>query len=204
MLAHYPLVILLPGLPAIAILFRLWSGREELLALVRSRRTRVRHGLEHATIAQLEHEGYTPKGGCTFDWGFVVHVKRDRRLRSSTLKKTTTRAINRVLAGDTALTITPECGTSMLVGVLLAAVTTVVVLGIALFASLTWSAAIFLALFCLFLVQFGSRPLGLLAQRFLTVSTDFRRAHPLRVTQGRRTEDAIEWRVELSIDGHLH
>lgn len=170
------LLVLIAGL----FLAMIVAGRQELAALVRDRRTRVIHGLEHACIAILEERGQRPTSGSTRKWHF--EIDRVAGTTHEDVARATREAIDRIAAGETRLAYSPRCGTSQLVALILYAViiaaggVTSVLFGVPLGAMMLGCAVL-----CV-LAQLVAPWLGLLAQRMLTVSTRFRTARVGAVT----------------------
>jgi hypothetical protein len=200
-LSHMTFVLLFPLIPALAIVHGLWEARRELVALFRSRKTRVVHGLEHATIAMLEEDGVTVRSGLSDHWGFRVDLEVDEsRVDEAALRGAAEEAIRRVVAGDDGLTITRLCGTSLLVGVLLASLTFLAFLVVGLVGALQLPMILLLAGLGLGLVMVGRHPLGLLAQRYLTVSTDFQTASVGAIERIGSGGRSLSWTVNLRVD----
>ena len=177
-------VFLVAIVGAVGFLLALFAGLGELRALVRDRKNRVIHGLEHATVKLLEEGGHKPLFGQTHDGFFELTVRHEGRVSEGVVQDATRQAIRRIWSGDRALAFDPRCGTSLLVA--LALVAMIVVLGCAIgfvlgadlgaIAAATGVAGA--------LGWFAARPLGLAAQRAWTVSTNF---HSARVVHTTRT-----------------
>ena len=146
----------------------------DLRALARDRRTRILHGLEHATINLMLERGFPVYYGCTYDGEFVIHIKHDGRSwdRLLEIRDLAREAIVRIVRGDRALAYSPNCGTSWLVGYCLLAVAIVAaglvgrMLGVP--AGIVFAGTVGAAL----LAKALERPLGLWVQRWLSVSTE--------------------------------
>ncbi|MBA3454702.1 MAG: hypothetical protein H0T42_16565 [Deltaproteobacteria bacterium] len=144
-----------------------------ILALV-DHRTRILHGLEHATIAVLGERGIHVRSGVTKTGEFHLVLNHDGRLwqRSAAIRLAARDAIGRVMSGEHALAYTPYCGTSYVIAICLYAIAVVAagivasVLGAPL--GITWAATVAAGL-C---ARAIARPSGLAMQRWLTVSTD--------------------------------
>jgi hypothetical protein len=140
--------------------------------LVRDRVTRVAHGLEHACIALLERAGHKAHEGQTKNNAFVVEIANDGRATNDFVRATTEEAIARVAAGQRHLAFTPKCGTSLLVKVVLASMVVIgATIGFALFG--VCLPIVLGTILAALVATLLSRPLGLLAQRAWTVSTEF-------------------------------
>lgn len=172
------------------------SARHELRALVDDRAVRVTHGLEHGCIGVLREKGYRVHSGVTKTGSFSVFASgiSTRKVRKATLE-----AIKRFSRGDTRLAYSPHCGTSLIVGLTMFAVLVLgctigaIVFGIA--AGPAFMGAAVLGV----IAQLAWRPLGLLAQRMLTVSTQFRRVTVGRVWHGEHHDDRSEVIVPITV-----
>lgn len=137
-------------------------------------RTRILHGLEHATIAVLAERGIHVRSGVTHTGEFLLWLDHDGRTwqRSAEIRIAARDAIVRVMSGEHALAYSPQCGTSYLVAICLYAIGVVVAgaVAAALGAPLgiTWAVTVAAGL----AARAIARPAGMAAQRWLTVSTD--------------------------------
>jgi len=170
--------------------------------LVRDKRVRVTHGLEHATIRILEDRGIEVDGGVTI-WGrFAIQLPNDGRNyeRDAEIRDAAIAAIRRVAAGERALAYSPYCGTSAMVAQLLLAVAvlgagvTAAILGVP--TGITFAASVGAAL----VVRLASRSLGLLAQRLWTVSTALASARIIAITKDVLPRgDKVVFTVQLDV-----
>jgi hypothetical protein len=129
-----------------------------------NQRVRRNHALEHATANVLEERyGIRNVAGMAFRDGFALYGVQ---LHPAELMAAAREALLRLQSGETRLALHPRCGTSLLVGQFLFAL---VFLTIFLFIS-HFSMLEVLLLFVLSVLL--AKPLGLLAQRYLTTSTD--------------------------------
>jgi hypothetical protein len=165
----------------------------ELRDIAAYHQTRVIHGLEHATAKVLEERGLTIRRGLTTHGMFTLDVEHDGTHYEhfeTTVRDAATDAISRIRFGEHTLAYDRRCGTSLLVGLTLLA-TTIASIGLAA-VILGWPVGYTFA----FTVAAGfgaralSRPAGIAAQRWLTVSTDFASAIVTRVDK------------RVSSDGH--
>jgi hypothetical protein len=145
-----------------------------LRALARDKRTRILHGLEHATINLMLDKGFPVHSGCTYDGEFVLWISHDGRCwkRIFEIRDLAQDAIIRIMRGERALAYSPLCGTSWLVGYYLLALA---IVGCGIGArildvptGITFACTVAAALATLAI----KRPLGLWVQRHVTVSTD--------------------------------
>ncbi len=152
------------------------AGSGEIRALASYHATRVIHGLEHATAKVLEERGVPVGSGQTSHGMFALEVRHDGTLYESfetTVRDAATDAITRIRFGEHTLAYDRRCGTNYLVGLSLLALA---IVGVGLAASilgvpsgLTFGASVI----AVFAARLVARPVGLAAQRWLTVSTNF-------------------------------
>ncbi len=148
----------------------------EIRALATYRATRVIHGLEHATWKVLEERGIPVGSGQTSHGMFALEFRNDGTLYETfetTVRDAATDAISRIRFGEHRLAYDRRCGTSYLVGLSLLALA-IVGVGIAALilgapSGLTFAYSVIAA----FTAHLIARPVGLAAQRWLTVSTNF-------------------------------
>ncbi|HEU0029052.1 MAG TPA: DUF6391 domain-containing protein [Kofleriaceae bacterium] len=175
----------------------------ELRALASDRTARVIHGLEHATANVLAERGIPVRGGLTGHGMFALELAHDPRTfeaLETTIRLATEDAISRIRFGERRLALHDRCGTSVIVAMLLVALAVfgVGVVGLVLgvpvglrfaFTVLTAGGAYALA-----------RPIGRLAQRGLTVSTEFSSAVVLDVVKEiSATGDQVRIAVTLDV-----
>jgi hypothetical protein len=173
----------------------------EFAALARDRRTRVVHGLEHACIALLAEAKLTPFGGVTSQHRFVVELLHDGRATTDAVRQATEQAIRRIAAGETGLAYSRRCGTSLLVAVLLLSILVLGGVIVGLLAGLAPHAIAALVAGAAVIVWLASAPLGLFAQRLLTVSTQFSSAEIVSVVQAVAADGArSRFLVTVAID----
>lgn len=178
------------------------SSLGELRAVVADRATRVVHGLEHACLAVLEQRGHTIHGGRTEPGRFAIEISNDGRVSALEVRRATREAVIRIAGGEEALAYSPRCGTSLFVALLLLSL---VAVGGATCALLLGASAPHVILGCSvlgILARAAARPLGLLAQRTLTVSTQFVSAFVGEVTievsaDGQRTRFVVPIEAQL-------
>jgi hypothetical protein len=199
-----------PYLAGVTILIQLYALRalvEVALApaafyqLARDRRTRIVHGFEHATIALLDERGIAVTEGVSGPNGFSIMLPHEQRVfeRLDVVEAAARAAIQRIGAGATALAYHDRCGTSWLIGNAVVSLVTVG-LGVTAFIlgvppGLTFAATVI----AIALAARGAVPLGRLAQRLWTVSTDFTAARVLSVTR-HVTADASHVGFDVAIE----
>jgi hypothetical protein len=134
--------------------------------------TRQNHALEHATITILLHrmgESPPPIAGRSDPDGFSVYGN----IRTEALEDAVAEALRRLQSGEHDLAVSPFCGTNIALGGFLAAAGSALAIGsgnrVARFPN-----AILAATFAVLL----SRPLGRIAQKYVTTSPDL---HGVRV-----------------------
>ncbi len=152
------------------------AGSGEIRALAGYHATRVIHGLEHATVKVLEERGVPVRSGLTSHGMFALELRNDGTLYENfetTVRDAASDAITRIRFGEHTLAYDRRCGTSYLVGLSLLSLAIVglgvaaLILGIP--SGLTFAYSVIAALGA----RLISRPAGLAAQRWLTVSTNF-------------------------------
>jgi Domain of unknown function (DUF6391) len=163
------------------------SENRWIFTIVRDSRTRVTHGLEHATLAVLDESGAPVVRGFTH-WhnSFVVVLEAGHGHCKAAVEQAAASAIRRIGRGERSLAYHPGCGTSEVVAAVSLWVLCVssVVLSLALDGSMAVFFAIGVLAFRLWLTS--STALGLLAQRWWTVSTAFTTASVIRVSETSR------------------
>lgn len=148
----------------------------ELRALSTYHATRVIHGLEHATANVLEERGLKIRSGLTSHGMFTLDLEHDGTSYEhleTTVREAATDAISRIRFGETTLAYDVRCGTSLLVGIALLSLA-IVGVGIAALVLGAPSGYTFAGtVAAMFLARALTKPAGLAAQRWLTVSTAF-------------------------------
>jgi hypothetical protein len=156
-----------------------------IVSLARDRSTRIAHGLEHATIHVLGEMGVEVLSGWTGETTFQLELDNDSHNwdRYHDIIPAALDAVERINAGQREIAYSPYCGTSWLVGhalwalAVLAAGVTSAILGAPTgirFAGIVAAA---------FFARLAKHPLGLAAQRWLTVATDFVTLSRVRVAR---------------------
>ncbi len=142
------------------------------LSALLDERTRVIHGLEHATIAVLAERGLAVSHGVTLPGMFDLALRNDGRSwdRAPMIRAAVADAIRRVSAGERALVYTDRCGTSYVVGILLTCLALSAAGAVAFAYGIPHGYAFAGTVVTLALARLASRGLGLLAQRLLSVS----------------------------------
>ncbi len=129
-----------------------------------NKQVRRNHALEHATANVLEEQyGVRNIAGMAFRDGFALY---GLHIHPSELMAAAREALRRLKNGESHLALHPRCGTSLLVGQFLYAILFLVVFFFLNHLSLIELLVLFASMMIL------SRPLGLLAQKYLTTSTD--------------------------------
>jgi len=187
-------VLLLPFMMAGIFFWALGSTFGELRDLARNKKTRVIHGLEHAAAKILEEQKTTVHGGLTHDGYFEIYVDKARSEahQAAAVRRAANAAIRRVRAGERHLAFHRNCGTSMLVTAILVALIATASTLVGLFMTVSPRALLALGASYVVLLLLGARPLGLLAQRLLTVSTTFRSARILRIVRSHIARGEVE------------
>jgi hypothetical protein len=157
-------------------LVRVVHEYRHIAALVRHPRLRIVHGLEHATVNVLAKQCDLDEiGGLSWPNAFQLELAKERDpVEVETLVRAAIEeAIARVATGEHALVYSPRCSTSAAAGKLVLSIAT---LGAGAFAwtlSLSLGLTIVALLAALDAATTLNRFLGILAQRWFTVSTAF-------------------------------
>ena len=173
----------------------------EVRVLARDKRTRILHGLEHATFNLLVPRGFPVRSGHTYDGEFELRIDHDGKSwdRLLEIRDAAREAIVRIASGETVLAYSPLCGTSWLVGYCLLALAVVTSGGVALLlgapTGITFAATVAAG----FAARAIKRPLGLWVQRHLTVSTDLLAA-TVKEVERRASPDGNTMIVTIAID----
>lgn len=162
------LLVLLPLGFALTSLNTLFSLPAQMVRLALDKRRRRNHALEHATVNVLEqHYGATlPVAGYAEADGFFIQGAANPQVVLAAAQE----GLKRLQAGETQLALHPRCGTMLVTGQLIAALTFFAML----FAmqSFTLGSLLFAMFVALLAARALSRPVGLFFQRTLTTSTD--------------------------------
>jgi len=186
-------IVIFPLLLAGNFFWMLGASFHELRDLAHDRTTRIIHGLEHAAAKILDEEGVSVLGGLTHPGYFELYfspesVNRDQAKR---LRRAVTSAIRRIRDGERHLAFHPRCGTSLLVTGLLVALLALASATVGLLMELRPAVLLCVGASLVLAVVVGARPLGLLTQRLLTVSTKLRSARVLRIVHRLEGHDDI-------------
>jgi hypothetical protein len=200
-LAHYvrwPLLVFAWG-AALLLMPTMWFA-SWIITMRNDQRLRISHGVEHATVDLLALQGAPVTQGTAHADHFVLSLERDDHFDVwlARVRETTEIAIARYASGDTALAYAHTCGTSTQLAFLLR-LAAVAVPGVAL--HLLGAPAHFMLLAWLLAVRTSQaidKPLGILAQRWFTVSTEFESVAVGEVLSS-ETEETFEVRVMLDI-----
>ena len=195
-------IVLLLLVGAVAVVVGAVAIIPELVALARDRTTRVIHGFEHACATILEAAGHVVRRGVTSRGRFVVELANNGRVLVGAIKRATDEAILRIVRGERSLAYHRRCGTSMLVALLLVslAIVGIAITGIA----CGWNrhATILIGSAAAAVAAIAARPLGLLVQRVLTVSTRFSTAQVVDILPSLSADgEHAKFLVSLRVDG---
>ena len=202
-------VVLVPLILAGFIVGSIASSVRELRELVRDRRTRVIHGIEHATVVMLIRDGYQVRGGQTHDGYFKLWLESDRREGEEgeaekrpidVVRRACNEAIEKLPTEGWSLAIHPKCGTTWMVLFLLASLGAMASVAIGLFATL--EPKMFLTAIGVFFgaLALGSRPIGYLLQRTMTIAVDFKRVDVKRIIRCVEPRDVVCYYVHLEVE----
>ena len=202
-LGTMPLLVLLPVVFAVLFLADAATGFDELKELLRDRRTRVIHGIEHATSHLFELEGVRVNGGRTgsgyFEVSFPDDVPAPEAEREQLVSRTSASAVQRLEAGQVSLAYHSRCGSSWIVAMVLTALAIAGMGAVGLFGHFSPGVLGGLSLAVLAVIVALARPLGLLLQKHVTVSTRFSSARAGAVT--RRVDDhGTHYRVRVEVE----
>jgi len=203
-------LLLTPVLMGGIVLGGIGASLQGLRDLVRDRRTRVIHGLEHATAQLLQHQGYRVLSGQTELGYFNLRLKDD--LRRSRRKKRPPRkggprairqafqkAERLIRHGHPNLALHWRCGTSWIVVAALGSILALLAGGVGMTARLNPTAILFTVGGIVFLLMIGAWPLGLLVQYALTVATDFQRARVTRIVRRIEPRGSVCYELHLEV-----
>ncbi len=134
--------------------------------------TRRNHGLEHATVTVLlERHGFSRSlAGRSNGNGFFIYGD----LTIDKLESAAAEALHRMQAGESALAVSPFCGTNIAVTGILAGLATLSLVGSD--SKERWSRFPTVLLGAMAAVVAG-QPIGRLAQKYITTSPDVDRLH---------------------------
>ena len=194
-------IVALAAIAAIATLVITVAGMGEFVAILRDRGTRVIHGLEHATLAVLDQRGVTTYGGLTARGHFVIEIGNGSQATAGLVRDAIHEAMRRTREGETRLLYSWHCGTSLMVA-LLAVSLAIVGGGIAgVVAGLSVNVIVGLVALAIVLAAIAARPLGLLAQRFLTVSAGYATLRTGKIaSEVAASGDRARFLVEVRVD----
>lgn len=195
-------VMVMPVILGGAFVANLVSGLPELRAIARDRRLRVVHGFEHATAHVLEADRVRVRWGSTSpDGSFELAVEHgEKKLAAPAFRAALESAVARIKAGETALAYHPRCGSTWIALLLVGALASILIALAGLFAQMP-PLSLGALIGCLVIAMlFGSRPLGWLIQRHVSVDTRFHRARVLRVTLNGSSDHEVVYKAELAVD----
>lgn len=140
----------------------------QMLQITFDVRRRRNHALEHATVNVLEQHYHTriPIGGFAEPDGFFIQGPVNPQLVFDAAKE----GLQRLKAGEVQLALHARCGTMVVSGQLISAITffaTLILLG-----NLSFLNVLLAMLLSLFIARFLAQPVGLILQRTITTSTD--------------------------------
>jgi hypothetical protein len=128
------------------------------------RQVRVNHAIEHATANVLEEKyGVKQVAGMAFKDGFQLY---GRLPRAQILIDAAQEGLQRLRNGETRLALHPRCGTSLMMGQFLNAI-----VFISVFLFMHHFSLLEIILYFV-LSSLLAKPLGMIAQKYLTTSTD--------------------------------
>jgi len=207
-IAYMPLSVLIPLVLGSWILGSIAASFRELRELIRDRSTRIIHGIEHATVVVLLRRGFQVTHGQTDKGFFKVWLKSDQREGKRTpasgateaVRRACLKAIERLRREKWSLAIHKKCGTTWMVLFLLTSLTAIICVAIGLLMNLRPASIVSLAAILVAVLSLGSRPLGYLVQRTVTVGVDFHRASVKRIMRRIEESGAVCYYVHLDVE----
>ena len=207
-LALFLPVLVVPLILGSFIIGSVAASFRELRDLIKDRKTRIIHGIEHATVVVLLRRGFRVRGGQTDNGYFKLWLESDQRRGKRKPNESTTeairraciKAIQRLRTEKWSLAIHPKCGTTWMALFLLASIVAVVSVAIGLFTTLTPKTLLTIVGGFLAFLALGSRPLGHLLQRTVTIAVDFKRATVKRISRHVEERDLICYYVHLQVE----
>jgi hypothetical protein len=170
LLVPLTLLVLVPFNFALTGLGNLLTLPVQMVQVAMDKRRRRNHALEHATVNVLEQKygQRLPMSGFAEQDGFLVQGSASPQIVMAAARE----GLQRLQAGETQLAIHPRCGTNIVTGQLLSAVTFFGVL--LLLGNLTLFNALLAMILAIAVARTFANPLGMFLQRTLTTSTDVR------------------------------
>ena len=199
--------VLGPAIFAAVVLVALGQLLPEMRQLRLDLRTRAIHGIEHATVNLLERRGFKLRGGLTENGLFNLWLLSDRPVGGErppdggivAVRHACKVAIRLLRRGSTRLAFDRRCGTTWVTLFILSALATIGAIVVGLVAHIELRDFMLLVGGLLLLLGVGSRPIGWILQRTLTVSTRFERARITRIQRRIEPDDAIRFIVHLRV-----
>lgn len=166
------ILVLVPFGFALTSFSNLFTLPAQMIAVALDRQRRRNHALEHATVNVLEerYRARLPMGGFAEQDGFHIHGIAP----PNTVLAAAREGLERLQSGETELALHARCGTVVVAGQLVSAVTFVGTLVLLRFSFPGLLLAMVLAILA---ARTLARPLGLFLQRTLTTSTDVKGLH---------------------------
>jgi len=139
---------------------------------------------------------------------FKVWLKSDQREGKRTpasgateaVRRACLKAIERLRREKWSLAIHKKCGTTWMVLFLLTSLTAIICVAIGLLMNLRPASIVSLAAILVAVLSLGSRPLGYLVQRTVTVGVDFHRASVKRIMRRIEESGAVCYYVHLDVE----
>jgi len=207
-LAQFLPVVLIPLILGSFIIGSIAASLRELRDLIKDRRTRIIHGIEHATVAMLLRRGFQVRGGQTDNGYFKLWLESDQRKgkrkpkdgATEAVRRACSKAIEKLRTEKWSLAIHPKCGTTWMVLFLLASIVAIASVAIGLFTTLSPKTLVAIVGTFFAFLALGSRPLGYLLQRTMTIAVDFKGARVKRITRRLDERDVVCYYVHLQVD----
>jgi hypothetical protein len=207
-IAHLVPTVLIPLILGGFVLGSIVASLREIAELIRDRRTRIIHGIEHATVVMLLRRGFQVIGGQTDTGYFKLWLKTDQRegkkkpMTSATesVRRGCLKAIKRLRKERWSLAIHRKCGTTWMALFFLASLAAITSVAIGLFMALKPTTLLIIGGVLVGLLGIGARPLGYLLQRTITVEVDFRRATVKRIIRRVQERGSVCYYVHLDVE----
>lgn len=168
LLVPLTLLVLVPFNFALTSLGNVLTLPLEMAKVAMDKRRRRNHALEHATVNVLEQKygQRLPMSGFAEQDGFLVQGSASPEMVMAAARE----GLQRLQAGETQLAIHARCGTNIVTGQLLSAITFFGVL--LLLGTITLFNALLAMILAIAVARTFAVPLGMVIQRTLTTSTD--------------------------------
>ncbi|MDQ4077211.1 MAG: DUF6391 domain-containing protein [Chloroflexota bacterium] len=172
MLLPITLFVLVPFGFALTSIGNLLTLPGQMLAVALDKQRRRNHALEHATVNVLEQQyrRRLPMGGFAEQDGFYIHGPAQPNAVLAAARE----GLERLQRGETELAVHPRCGTVLVAGQFISAITFVLLLFLL---KVSFPSVLLAMLLAILAARSLAQPVGLFLQRTLTISTDVHGMH---------------------------